>query len=413
MTDVSPTDISSPGFSSSDIQSDIDSAATLTTFAGMAPLVCVIVLGFLAIGAPLPVLSLYVQHELGFSNFTVGWVIGLQSLVTVVTRHSAGMLSDRRGARAAALSGLPLAALAGTLYVLSAAVPLSHPSRLALLVAGRITLGLGESLFITGMMAWGIARLGPARTGRVMSWQGIAIYAALGLGAPLGLAVHRGFGFAGVGALTIATPLLALAIAFVLPAVSASGGDRAPFHRVIGLIWRPGAVMALATVPFAGMAAFLPLDYAHFGWSGAGLAMTMFGVGYVLVRLIGGHLSDRYGATLVVSVSLVVEAIGQLMLWLASNPLVALAGAAMTGLGFSLIFPAMGVIATRRVPSAQRGRAVGNFIAFFDIAIGLTGPLVGLVAGGFGYPATFLVGAVAVVIGLAMLPSVRRTSEAG
>jgi hypothetical protein len=52
----------------------------------------------------------------------------------------------------------------------------------------------------------------------------------------------------------------------------------------------------------------------------------------------------------------------------------------VTGLGFSLVFPAMGVEATRRVPAAQRGQAVSNFIVFFDLSLGLGGPLLGLAA---------------------------------
>jgi predicted MFS family arabinose efflux permease len=55
----------------------------------------------------------------------------------------------------------------------------------------------------------------------------------------------------------------------------------------------------------------------------------------------------------------------------------------------------MGVEATRRVPIEQRGRAVANFIAFFDLAIGVTAPAVGYAAGLFGYGSAFLIGAVA------------------
>lgn len=379
-----------------------------TEFAGLAPLVLITFLGFLSVGAPLPALSLHVHDSLGFSSAAVGWVIGLQSLATVLTRHRAGTLSDHRGPRRAVLLGLPLAAAAGALYLASSSLPLPPWGKLGVLLAGRVVLGIGESLFITGAMSWGIARLGASRTGKVMSWQGIAMYAAVGLGASLGLAVQSACGFSGVAVLTMAAPLLAAGVALRLQAVPGGGGQRVPFHRVIGMIWRPGAVLTLATVPFAAMAAFLALNFAGKGWPGAGLALAGFGAGYILVRLVGSHLPDRFGGVAVAAGSLVLEVLGQALLWLAPQPGMAVAGAALTGIGFSLVFPAMGVEATRRVLPEHRGRAVGNFIAFFDVAMGLTGPLVGLVAGRFGTSAPFLVGAGAALAALALLPAVRR-----
>jgi MFS family permease len=382
-------------------------------FAALGPLVAIVFLGFLAVGAPLPALALYVHGVLGFSNFIVGAVIGVQSLATVLTRHRAGTLCDHRGPPRSVLLGLPLAAFSGVFYLASTWPALGAEGRLAVLVVGRLVMGLGESLFITGTMSWGIARVGAARTGKVMSWQGIAMYAALGLGAPLGLAVQAAFGFVGVAGLTMAAPLLAAAIGLGLAAAPGSGGARAPFHQVVGLIWRPGLVLTLATVPFASLAAFLALDYAARGWEGAGLALGAFGGGFVLVRLVGSHLPDRLGGVVVAAGSLAIEAVGQALLWLAPGPELALAGAALTGIGFSLVFPSMGVVATRRVPAGQRGRAVGNFLAFFDVAVGLTGPVVGVMAGHFGYASAFLVGTAATLGALGMLQVVRRMRIVG
>ena len=172
--------------------------------------------------------------------------------------------------------GLPLASLAAGCYLASALLPAAPEVRLAVLIAGRVLLGIAESFYITGTMSWGIGRIGAARTGKVMSWQGIAMYAALGLGAPLGLGIQSAYGFAGVAVLAMVTPLLAIAIAFALPPVPIVAGDRVhvPVHRVLRLIWLPGLVLALATVPFASMAAFLPLAYSVKGWAGAGAAIV-------------------------------------------------------------------------------------------------------------------------------------------
>jgi MFS family permease len=391
-----------------DVSSQQQIASRRSAVRGLAPLVLIVFSGFLVVGVPLPALSLYVHEQLGFSGFVVGWVIGIQSIVTVLTRHFAGTLSDQHGPRWVVLRGLPLAALAAGFYLASALLPVAPAAKLALLLVGRVLLGVAESLFITGTMTWGIGRIGTARTGKVMAWQGIAMFAAFGLGAPLGLALHSAYGFAGVAVLAIATPLFATVVALLLPPVPASGGDSVPAYRVLRLIWLPGLVLALAAVPYAAMAAFLPLDFSVKGWAGAGIAIACFGIGYVCVRLVASDLPDRLGPARVVGASLAIETLGQLLLWSATAPGIALAGAALTGIGFSLVFPAMGVMATKRVPAEMRGRAVGNFIAFFDVAIGLTGPVVGLLTGAMGYTSAFLAGTLAASAALALMPAVYR-----
>ncbi|MDX3905483.1 MAG: MFS transporter [Pigmentiphaga sp.] len=383
----------------------------------LLPLVAIVFSGFLAVGLPLPAMPLHVNGVLGYSPLVVGWVIGLQPLATILTRKFAGSYVDRHGPKQAVLVGLPMAAVAGLLYVVSALLTPSSLS-LAILVLGRILMGPAESLFLTGTMTWGIGRVGPHRTGLVMSWQGIAMFAALGLGAPAGVAIMQAMDFLAVGLATIAFPLAGLAVAACVPPVPVPGGSRpqASFLRVIGLIWRQGAALSLASAPFAVLTAFVVLYFANRGWHGAGLAMTGFAAGYILVRLFFGRLPDQLGGRRVAAVSLVIEALGQLLLWMAPTPAFALAGATLTGVGFSLVFPSMGVEAMRRVPPESRGVAVGGFLAFVDVTSAVTGPLAGLLIGAYGYPAAFLAGLVACLVSFAAVvfglgPVYSRTRE--
>lgn len=370
----------------------------------MGPLVVIVFLGFLAVGMPLAALAIHLHDAMGFSPALVGAVIGAQSLMTVVTRHTAGTICDRYGPRRSALIGLPLAALSG-LVMLPATILLPAENLLVvpLLLLARAMLGAAESFFLTGSMTWGIGRMGPARTGKVMAWQGIAMYAALGVGAPLGLWLLRDGGFSTVLLLSILAPLLGAGIALGLRGFPGSGGLRLPFHRVVGLVWMPGTVLALSGLSFVAMTTFLALHYQARGWAGAGLGMIGFVAAYILVRLFLAHLPDRQGGMRVGIASLALQFVGQLLLWWAPGPVLALLGAVITGLGFSLVFPAMGVEATRRVPAAQRGQAVGNFIAFFDLSLGLGGPLLGLAATLGGSAAPFLVGAVSTLAALLLL----------
>lgn len=74
----------------------------------------------------------------------------------------------------------------------------------------------------------------------------------------------------------------------------------------------------------------------------------------------------------------------------------ALGGAAVTGFGYSLVYPGFGVEAVRRAPAESRGLAMGAYTAFLDLALGLANPALGLVAGAAGLVAVFLAGALAV-----------------
>jgi MFS family permease len=131
--------------------------------------------------------------------------------------------------------------------------------------------------------------------------------------------------------------------------------------------------------------------------------MTAFGIGFIAVRLVAGHLPDKIGGYRVALCSLAIEAAGQLMVWAATHEAMALVGALVTGLGCALIFPALGVEALRRVPPANRGSAMGAFVAFLDIAYGVSGPLAGTIAARAGYAAVYLFGAACAALGGALV----------
>ena len=363
--------------------------------------------GYLAVGLPLPILPLFIHDKLGFSNLVVGLVIGVQFLATVLTRGYAGRVTDSQGGKRSALQGAATCAVGGLLYLVAAMPSLSATTSLAIVVAGRLAAGFGESQFVTGCVSWSIASVGPQRAGMSMSWTGIAMFAALAIGAPIGMALYQSYGLEASMIACIVAPLIAAAIATRATPYMSPAGNRLPFYRVVGQIWKEGLGLMLQGVGLSGLTAFASLYFAAHGWGNAGLVMTAFGVGFIFVRVVLGNLPDRIGGYRVAVWSLVIEAIGQAMVWAAPTETVALAGALVTGLGCALVFPALGVEALKRVLPANRGSAMGAFVAFLDIAYGFAGPAAGLVAGQFGYAAVYLLGTACALLGGGLIATAR------
>jgi len=375
--------------------------ATRPLWVALAPLCLMVFTEFLAMGLPLAVLPGHVHDTLGFGAFVVGLAIGAQSWVTLATRHLAGTRSDQHGPDGAARLGLVLSAIAALLYAAAAQLGDATTSLIVLLV-GRRLLGLGESLVITGALAWGVALAGRERSGIVMAWVGIAMYGAMALGAPLGAVLASTSGFVAMALTASLAPLLGLiAMRFATP-VAPLGGTRLPLRKVAKLIALPGAGLALCALGFGAIVSFATLAFRDHGWSGAALATTAFGVAYVVARLVFAGLPDRIGGARVALLSAAVALLGQLGLWLATSAPMAIAAAALTGFGFSLAFPAFGVEALRHVAPQHRGVALGAYAGSFDLAVGVGVPMLGLVAGGLGSDAVFAIGALGALASLAL-----------
>ena len=89
---------------------------------------------------------------------------------------------------------------------------------------------------------------------------------------------------------------------------------------------------------------------------------------------------DRFGGAKVALICVLVEAAGLGLIWLSPWSAVALIGAGLTGVGYSLVYPGFGVEAVRSAPAQSRGLAMGAYTAFLDVALGFGTPALGLLA---------------------------------
>jgi predicted MFS family arabinose efflux permease len=214
------------------------------------------------------------------------------------------------------------------------------------------------------------------------------MFGAFAAGAPIGTALYGRYGFA---AIAVATTLLSPAtLLFTAPLrrVPTAARMQAGLLGIMAAVWVPGIASALSSLGFGAITAFGALLFVARGWA-AWPAFTIFALTFILTRLSLGHLADKFGGAKVALLSVLIEGVGLAFIWLAPWFALALTGAALTGLGYSLVYPGLGVEAVRLVPAQSRGLAMGAYTAFLDVALGFGLPVLGLLGDHAGLGAAF------------------------
>ncbi len=358
---------------------------------------------YLTIGLPLAILPGYVHEHLGYSAFWAGLVISLQYFATLLSRPYAGRYADKVGPKRVVMFGLSGCLLSGVCYLLALGFDAAPAVSLALLCLGRVMLGVGQSFAGTGSTLWGISVVGSLHIGKVISWSGVVTYGAMAIGAPLGVLI---FSFGGLTLLSVCIMLVALTAlvtAWRKPPVVAKASTQIPFRQVLGKILPYGMMLALASTGFGVIATFITLFYAAKGWPGAAFSLTFFSVAFVGMRLLLPNSINRFGGLRVALVCFVVEIIGLMMVFLAPTAWAAMAGAFITGVGFSLVYPALGVVAVKKLPPENQGSALATYSAFLDLSLGITGPLAGMLMAQAGIDAIYPGSALLVLMAMALV----------
>ncbi|UMP87996.1 MFS transporter [Klebsiella pneumoniae] len=362
---------------------------------------------YLSIGLPLAVLPGYIHYQLGYSTFVAGYDQSARYISTLVSRPHAGRYTDIWEPKKWS-AGSSAALLGGAFTLLAVVLQATPMLAIAALLAGRVFLGVGESFTATGATLWGIKTVGAIHTSRVISWNGVATYVAMAVGAPLGVTLNHYFGISGFATVVVLVAAIGLLFARTRQDVKVNAGARAPFHAVVRKIWPYGLGLAFGTVGFGVIATFITLYFAAHSWQGAAFTLSLFSVGFICVRLVLGNTITRFGGVPVSLACFIIESLGLLLIWLAPSAWMAGVGAFLTGSGFSLVFPALGVEAVKQVEEQNQGTALGTYSAFLDLALGLTGPLAGWVAGFYDLATLYLLAAIVVALAFLLIFRVHR-----
>ncbi len=341
-------------------------------------------LAFCGIGTVLPGLAPHIRYDLGGSDQTVGFVIGIFSFVALGSRFFSGPLADRRGRKTAFLVGLLSCALSGCMYLL--------PLGITGAFLGRTLQGFGEACFYTGAAAWAVEIGGLERSSQALGYLSSGIWGGISFGPVVGqwLGTFQRAAMMQVGA--------ALLAAFVLSRIPE---DYTPSPHPMRRGWvprwiiPPGIAIGFVNVHYPVITGFLILHLANHGNSGP-VAFSVYAGVILLSRFFLGGLPDRIHPSRTFYGGLGFMAVGLVVLAFGPPPAAAWGATALLGFGFSFPWSSIASTVLRQTPAGQRGSVVGVLSAFYDLFVGLSSFAAGMVAKRFGYPAAFFMAAASI-----------------
>ncbi len=319
------------------------------------------------------------KMNLGLSDAALGLCLLSVPLGTIVGLLVAGRILDRTGLRQGCQIFLPAWALS---LLLPPFAQTQIVFMLSLFISG-IAVGLVEVAMNTEA-----DRLEQSLGKRIMSrchgfWSLGSLVGALtgGLLAHAGMSVKLHF--------VLVMPVIALLGIWMAtrlpvvkdePATGQSTSDalfRLPSRFVLLLCVMPMGVMVVEGAFIDWSAVFVKsvLDASPLL---IGIIYSFFAIVMAAVRLFGDAIGDRYEAKLIVQVSGVSAAVGIAIFALSTSELMAMVGAAISGMGVAIVYPLAITAAARRPGSAADNVAAITMISFS--AFLLAPPLIGFVS---------------------------------
>jgi MFS family permease len=339
------------------------------------------VLCYAALGIVLGILPDYV-HSLGGDAVIVGLAVGAPAITGAAGRPLAGRVADRRGPARIVV--------AGALVMAVGTVP-AFVDSLPLLLASRLVVGAGEAAMMAATVLWLLRLAGPERRGRAMGHVGLANYAGLTIGPLLAQALSGQDHLTRVWITAAILPLVAAGCATVLgrspdrgvvpePAADEREPDSEEQRSTLRATLRPGLGLMLVNFGYVAVLSFGAAAATEQGTGIGSLVIPVFGVGVIASRTILAGIPDRFGAPRTLAVAVVLESAGLAGMAVTTSTPVAVFALVVMAIGQGLAVPSLGLLALASVPPSRHGRTAGAFFAYFDLGVGLGGPIVGLAA---------------------------------
>ncbi|HLR69754.1 MFS transporter [Virgibacillus alimentarius] len=350
---------------------------------------------FLGFQMTLPTLPIFVK-ELGGSDQLIGIIVSVFTFSALIFRPYAGHALESKGRRIVYMTGLAIFVLSVGSYAFIVSM--------ALLVFMRIIQGIGWGFSTTATSTIATDLVPTKRRGEGLGYFGLSGNLALAFGPALGLSLVGVISFTKLfllcAALGLVALLLSTTIRYKKVEQSPNKSVTVKFDIFEKTAIPPSVLLFFITVTFGGIASFLPLYAAERGLGSIESYFLVYAVFLMVSRTFAGRIYDKKGHLYVFLPGTFMIFIAMLLLsWLPNTPVMLLA-AAIYGLGFGSVQPALQAWAVEKSPMNRRGMANATFFSFFDLGVGIGAMVFGQLASMFGYYSIYLTAAGSVLLAM-------------
>lgn len=305
-----------------------------------------------------------------------GLIIALFTVTAAISRPFSGKLSDTIGRVPVMAVGSLVCFLCGFLYPILTSI--------AGFLFLRLIHGFSTGFKPTATAAY-VADLVPAgKWGEAMGVHGVCFSTGLAIGPAIGSAITANFS---INILFYCSSLFALLSIVILSNMKETLLNKQRFkanHLKIKkediIEWQviPAALITLLSYVSYGVILTVISDWSnHLGSSNKGLFFMVFTLSSLLIRFVAGKVSDRYGRTRILKISLVILLISLMGIALANSSLMLMCASAVYGVASGMLSPSVTAWTIDLSKPGQRGKAVATMYIFMEIGIGAGALLAG------------------------------------
>jgi MFS family permease len=349
---------------------------------------------------PLP---LYIE-ELGGGPDTIGWLMGVTGILTVILRPIMGVWSDLKGKKGILVFSMicwflsPLLLLVGESFMWIAFVRVFKSIGLA-----------GVVLATQALMAEQVDR---KDRGKAIALQGIADGAAVIAGPIFGFWLVEHFGFKWMFSISSAVALIGVILTFY---VKEKGEDQTLNEQALNNefkeSWISLAKKPILYIPtiigfgqafcFGAVLYFMAVFTSELGITNKGYLFAFWGVFLIIGRLIAGRVSDKYGRELIIIPTILLTAVGMYIVALFPTGFFIYLACALIGMGFGGGHTGLMAFTVDNCSNSNRGFNISFLGSSFEMGIAISGFTLGIIADTLSYNvAYFTAGTVVLVLGL-------------